>query len=166
MPERSSAIPAWAWIVGAVLAIVSIFAGYRMVQTQQHLVAAQSELESAKQAVEKANAERNELQSKLEDATSEVGSAQSVLAETKPVLAAAQSELKAKYRKQDAPWLATEEYGPDDPDAPMTLSEFRNVAWAAADDAARQLGWIKSCHELHGAAKLARTAMGRNSWKE
>ena len=82
MPERSSAIPAWAWVVGAVLAIVSIFAGYRMVQTQQHLVTAQSELESAKQAVEKANAERNELQSKLEDATSEVGSAQSVLAET------------------------------------------------------------------------------------
>ena len=94
MPERSSAIPAWAWIVGAVLAIVSIFAGYRMVQTQQHLVAAQSELESAKQAVEKANAERNELQTKLEDATSEVRSAQSVLAETKPVLEAAQSELE------------------------------------------------------------------------
>ena len=94
MPERSSAIPAWAWIVGAVLAIVSIFAGYRLVQTQQHLVAAQSELESAKQAVEKANAERNELQSKLEDATSEVRSAQSVLAETKSVLEAAQSELE------------------------------------------------------------------------
>ena len=94
MPERTSAIPAWAWIVGAVLAIVSIFAGYRMVQTQQHLVAAQSELESAKQAVEKANAERNELQTKLEDATSEVRSAQSRLAETQPVLEAAQSELE------------------------------------------------------------------------
>ena len=94
MPERSSAIPAWAWIVGAVLAIVSIFAGYRMVQTQQHLVAAQSELERATQAAEKANAERNELQTKLEDATSEVRSAQSVLAETKSVLEAAQSELE------------------------------------------------------------------------
>ena len=77
MPERSSATPAWAWIVGAVLAIVSIFVGYRMVQTQQHLAAAQSELESAKQAVEKANAERNELQTKLDDATSEVKSARS-----------------------------------------------------------------------------------------
>ena len=63
--------------------------------------------------------------------------------------------FRAKYRKQDAPWLATDEYGPDDPDAPMTLSEFRNVAWRAADDAARQLGWIKSCDELHGEAKLA-----------
>ena len=61
MLERTSAIPAWAWIVGAVLVIVSVFAGYRMVQTQQHLVAAQSELESAKQAVEKANAKRKEL---------------------------------------------------------------------------------------------------------
>jgi hypothetical protein len=50
MPERTSAIPTWAWIVGAVLVIVSIFTGYRMVQTQQHLAAAQSELESAKQA--------------------------------------------------------------------------------------------------------------------
>ena len=52
MPERTSAIPAWAWIVGAVLVIVSIFAGYRMVQTQQRLAAAQSELENAKQAAE------------------------------------------------------------------------------------------------------------------
>jgi uncharacterized membrane-anchored protein YhcB (DUF1043 family) len=50
-----------AWIVGAVLVIVSVFIGYRMVQTQQHLAAAQSELE---QAGEKANAERKELQSK------------------------------------------------------------------------------------------------------
>ena len=82
MPERTSAIPAWAWIVGAVLVIISIFAGYRIVQTQQHLAAAQSELENTKQAAEKANAERNELQTKLDGATSEVRSAQSVLAET------------------------------------------------------------------------------------
>ena len=94
MPERGSAIPAWAWIVGAVLVIVSVFIGYRMVQTQQHLAAAQSELESAKQAAEKANAERKELKTKLDDATSEVKSAQSVLAETKSVLEAAQSELE------------------------------------------------------------------------
>jgi hypothetical protein len=64
--------------------------------------------------------------------------------------------FRAKYRKQDAPWLATDEYGPDDPDAPITLSEFR-LAWAAANDAARELGWIKSCDELHGAARLAGT---------
>ena len=95
MPERTSAIPAWAWIVGAVLVIVSIFAGYRMVQTQQHLAAAQSELESAKQAAEKANAERNELQTKLDEATSEVRSAQSRLAKTQPLLEAAQSALES-----------------------------------------------------------------------
>ena len=47
--------------------------------------------------------------------------------------------FRAKYRKQDAPWLATDEYGPDDPDAPM-VTEFRKVSWAAANDAARQLG--------------------------
>jgi hypothetical protein len=63
--------------------------------------------------------------------------------------------FRAKYRKQNAPWLATDECGPDDLDAPMTLSEFRNAAWAAANDVARQLGWIKNCDELHRAAKLA-----------
>jgi len=60
--------------------------------------------------------------------------------------------FRAKYRKQNAPWLATDEYGPDDLDAPMTLSEFRNLAWAAANETARGLGWIKSCDELHRAA--------------
>ena len=54
MPERLSAIPPWAWIVGAVLLIAIIFTGYRIVQTRQDLVTAQSELESAKQAAEKA----------------------------------------------------------------------------------------------------------------
>jgi hypothetical protein len=63
--------------------------------------------------------------------------------------------FRAKYRKQDAPWLATEEYGPDDPDAPMSLSEFRSLAWAAANEAAHELGWIKGCDELHRAAKRA-----------
>ena len=28
--------------------------------------------------------------------------------------------FKAKYRKQDAPWLATDEYRPDGPEAPIT----------------------------------------------
>ena len=63
--------------------------------------------------------------------------------------------FRAKYRKQDAPWLATEDCGPDDPDAPISLSEFRSLAWTAATDAAHQLGWIKSCDELHRAAKQA-----------
>jgi hypothetical protein len=63
--------------------------------------------------------------------------------------------FRAKYRKQEAPWLATEEYGPDDPEAAITFSEFRNLAWAAANQTAHQLGWIKSSEELHRAAKSA-----------
>jgi len=31
--------------------------------------------------------------------------------------------FRAKYRKQDDPWLATEEVGPDLPGATITLSE-------------------------------------------
>ena len=57
--------------------------------------------------------------------------------------------LRAQYRKQEAPWLATDEYGPDDPEATVTFSEFRNLAWAAANETARQLGWVRSCDELH-----------------
>jgi hypothetical protein len=37
--------------------------------------------------------------------------------------------LRMKYRKEDAPWLIAREYGPEDPDAPVTLSEFRALAW-------------------------------------
>jgi len=95
MPERISTIPAWAWIVGAVLLIGIILAGYRTVQIQQHLVTAQSELESAKQAAEKANAERNELETKLDEAVSDTKSAQSQLAETQSRLEATQSELES-----------------------------------------------------------------------
>ena len=61
--------------------------------------------------------------------------------------------FRAKYRKQDAPWLATEELGPDDPGALLTLSEFRQLAWEAANEAARKLGWTKSYEELHRVAK-------------
>lgn len=61
--------------------------------------------------------------------------------------------LRAQYRKQEAPWLATDGYGPDDPDAGITFSEFRNLAWAAANDAARQRGWVKHCGELHKTAQ-------------
>jgi hypothetical protein len=62
--------------------------------------------------------------------------------------------LRAKYRKQDAPWLAPEEYG-QDPEAMITFSEFRILAWEVAHEAARQLGWIRSCDELHEAAKAS-----------
>jgi hypothetical protein len=50
--------------------------------------------------------------------------------------------FRVKYLKGPAPWLAPYEYGPDDPDAKITLSEFRALAWAAANDKARELGWI------------------------
>ena len=62
--------------------------------------------------------------------------------------------LRAKYRKQDAPWLAPEEFG-EDPEAMITFSQFRALAWEVANEAARQLRWIRSCNELHEAAKLA-----------
>jgi hypothetical protein len=68
--------------------------------------------------------------------------------------------LRAKYRKQDAPWLAPEEYG-EDPEAAITFSEFRTLAWEVANEEARQLGWIRTCNELHEAAKMAASAIGK-----
>ena len=50
--------------------------------------------------------------------------------------------FRVKYQKQAAPWLIAREYGPDDPRARVTLSEFRALAWAAANTKARELGWI------------------------
>jgi hypothetical protein len=50
--------------------------------------------------------------------------------------------FRMKYRKGNAPWLVAREYGPDDPGTPVTLSEFRALAWAAANAKARELGWI------------------------
>ena len=41
--------------------------------------------------------------------------------------------FRAKYRRQDAPWLATDEYVPEDPEATITSNEFRALAWAAAN---------------------------------
>ena len=64
--------------------------------------------------------------------------------------------LRAKYRKQEAPWLATDELGPDDPDAPVTFAEFRSLAWAAANETARRLGWIRNCEEIHNTARRVR----------
>jgi hypothetical protein len=70
--------------------------------------------------------------------------------------------FRAKYRKQEAPWLATDEFGPDDPDAPISFSEFRNLAWGVANDAARQLGWVQTCDELHRASDLQPLPPQRN----
>jgi hypothetical protein len=50
--------------------------------------------------------------------------------------------LKASYRKGDAPWLVCTEVGSEDPEAVLTLTEFRALAWTRAKETARQMGWI------------------------
>ena len=62
--------------------------------------------------------------------------------------------FRAKYRKQDAPWLALDEWV-EDSEASITFREFRALAWEAANEKARDLGWVKSCDELHEAVKRA-----------
>jgi chromosome segregation protein len=93
MAERISAIPGWAWIAGAVLILLSVVIGYRMVQTEHALAAAQIELESSKKAADKAKAESGELQVKLERATTTLKSAESRLAETQARLDGAENDL-------------------------------------------------------------------------
>jgi hypothetical protein len=65
--------------------------------------------------------------------------------------------LRAKFRKQEAPWLAMDEYA-EDSEAPMTFQEFRTLAWEAANEKARDLGWVKSYDELQEAVKRAASA--------
>jgi hypothetical protein len=65
--------------------------------------------------------------------------------------------LRAKFRKQEAPWLAMDEYE-EDSEASITFKEFRTLAWEAANERARELGWIRSCHELHDAVKRTGSA--------
>jgi hypothetical protein len=62
--------------------------------------------------------------------------------------------FRARYRKQDAPWLAIDEWA-EDAEAPITFREFRTLAWEAANEKAHDLGWVKSCDELHEAVKRA-----------
>ena len=62
--------------------------------------------------------------------------------------------FRAKYRKQDAPWLALDEWV-EDSEASITSREFWTLAWEAANEKARDLGWVKSCDELHEAVKRA-----------
>jgi hypothetical protein len=49
--------------------------------------------------------------------------------------------MKAVYRKGSDPWLTLAQTI-EDRDAPMKLSEFRVIAWEAANKKARELGWI------------------------
>jgi chromosome segregation ATPase len=67
--------------------------GYRLVQAQQLLAAAQIELENSKKGAEKAAAEYEELQVKLEQATSAHKSAESRLAEMQSRLNGAETDL-------------------------------------------------------------------------
>ena len=62
--------------------------------------------------------------------------------------------FRAKYRKQDAPWLAMDEWA-EDLEATITIREFRALAWEAANEKARDLGWVKSSDELHEDVKRA-----------
>jgi len=61
MLERNG-LPLWGWTVGAVLVTAVIFLGYRTVQTEPHLKAVQSELDSAKEAAVRAKSGAAELE--------------------------------------------------------------------------------------------------------
>ena len=53
-----------------------------------------------------------------------------------------------------APWLAMDEWA-EDSEATITIGEFRALAWGAANQKARDLGWVKSSDELHEDVKRA-----------
>ena len=50
--------------------------------------------------------------------------------------------LKMTARKNNASWLVCTELRADDPGAIFTRDEFKALAWAAANDKAREMGWI------------------------
>jgi hypothetical protein len=45
------------------------------------------------------------------------------------------------YRKRDEPWLLASDIR-DDNDSPISKFRFRAQAWTAANDKAREFGWI------------------------
>ena len=66
MLERNG-LPLWGWTVGAVLVTAVIFLGYRTVQTEPHLKAVQSELDSAKEEAVRAKSRAAELEQVAEN---------------------------------------------------------------------------------------------------
>ena len=66
MLERNG-LPLWGWTVGAVLVTAVIFLGYRTVQTEPHLKAVQSELDSAKKEAVRAKSGAAELEQVAEN---------------------------------------------------------------------------------------------------
>ncbi len=85
MPERNGINPVWAPLVAAIAVIGIILIGYKLLQTQRHVEAVQTELESAKVRAseleehaarrsserEDAVRQRIDVQDKLEQATAE-----------------------------------------------------------------------------------------------
>ena len=52
--------------------------------------------------------------------------------------------LRTTYRKGEAPWLVCTELKADDPEAAYTREQFKSVSWTAANQKARELGWMGS----------------------
>jgi hypothetical protein len=51
--------------------------------------------------------------------------------------------FRVVYRKPHRePWLAKGDYFPDEQKGPITRAAFLARAWKAADEKARELGWI------------------------
>jgi hypothetical protein len=50
--------------------------------------------------------------------------------------------LRAAYFKNASPWLTMKNLVCADPDAPINSSDFRAIAWEAANIKAREIGWI------------------------
>lgn len=46
------------------------------------------------------------------------------------------------YKNPDAPGLLQTDYMTDDSDATISRAEFEAMAWRAANEKARELGWI------------------------
>src|SRR5262245_43976725 len=65
-------IPLWGWVAGAALVIAVIVLGYRTLETEQRLEAAQREMESAMVGGVKAHSEAAELRSKLDSPDREI----------------------------------------------------------------------------------------------
>lgn len=52
------------------------------------------------------------------------------------------TSLRAAYVKGDTPWLTMSDFASADPDSPINSTDFRALAWEAANARARELGWI------------------------
>jgi hypothetical protein len=48
----------------------------------------------------------------------------------------------AYFKSSDNPWLMQSNYMADDAEAPISRTEFHALAWRAANEKARELGWI------------------------